>query len=1045
MPKFLLPALLLAATPLLAGETYEQTVEKVESVVRTEAETTAPKPAEQRSKAADVDYTKGPKPKWIWGAKDSSGNWYLTKTFDAGNAEAAHLIATCDNVMTVWFNGKQVAASSEWQQPVAVDVTKHLKAGENTLVAKADNQGGVAGFAAKLILSPKKGKPRFVVTDDTWAAGATKDAEKVSAAAVVGTMGDGPWNNVFANPGGSGTAVASRVPQGVFETLPGFQVEKLFTVPKNELGSWVCVTTDDKGRLIASDQGQKGLCRITPPAIGGDGETKVEHLDIEMSGCQGMLWAFGKLYCVCNGGPGSGMYTVEDTDGDDQFDKVTKLKAFQGGGEHGPHAIRLSPDGESLYVIAGNHTNPPENFDSSRLPSNWSEDHLLPRQWDARGHARGKLAPGGWIAKTDPDGKTWEIVSMGYRNPYDMDFNADGELFAYDADMEWDMGSPWYRPTRVVHATSGSEFGWRSGTGKWPTWYTDSLPPAVDIGPGSPVGVTFGYGTKFPAKYQQALYILDWTFGTIYAIHLTPSGSTYVGEKEEFVSRTPLPLTDAVVGHDGALYFTVGGRGTQSELFRVTYTGDESAELVDATNMAGADLRQVRRQMEAMHGDDPEVAPADRFHGVWNNLSHEDRFIRYAARVALERVPAELWKRRLEKPLDADTTVQASIALARRDDRSQQDVIVEALGRLELDELSDRQKLDLLRAYALAFIRLGEPDSETKMELVKKLDPLYPAKGKMARELNRELAQMLVYLESPLIVTKALKEMEKPYERSIGEVSELLSRNGRYGGTIAKMLSNQPELENVYLALVLRNVKFGWTFEQRMQYVQWIEKAKGWSGGASYTGFLDNIKNEALANASEAERKAIEAGVVAYRPPSLDELPKAVGPGRDWTVDNVLSLTSSGLSGRSFEKGRRAFAAAQCIRCHRFAGEGGATGPDLTNVAGRFQYKDLAEAIIEPSKVISDQYAASIVLDVDGKQYVGRILDRTDEKLSILVDPVDASKIVELDADDVEEVLPSKTSLMPKDLIDALGEQEVLDLLAYLYSRGNPNDPMFAK
>ena len=62
-----------------------------------------------------------------------------------------------------------------------------------------------------------------------------------------------------------------------------------------------------------------------------------------------------------------------------------------------------------------------------------------------------------------------------------MAFNADGELFVYDADMEWDFGSPWYRPTRVNHATSGSELGWRSGSGKWPACYPDSLPALIDI------------------------------------------------------------------------------------------------------------------------------------------------------------------------------------------------------------------------------------------------------------------------------------------------------------------------------------------------------------------------------------------------------------------------------------------------------------------------------------------------------------------------------------------------------------------------------------
>ena len=210
-----------------------------------------------------------------------------------------------------------------------------------------------------------------------------------------------------------------------------------------------------------------------------------------------MLWAFDSLYFSVNGGPGSGLYRAKDSDNDDQFDQCVKLKEFRGGGEHGPHALRLSPDGTRIFVIAGNHTLPPFNPGeeltnkdyTSRVPTNWAEDHLLPRMWDAGGHAVGIMAPGGWIASTDADGKTWDIYSIGYRNPYDMAFNADGELFAYDADMEWDVGMPWYRPTRVVHATSGSEFGWRSGSGKWPNHYADSLPPMVNIGPGSPKAV----------------------------------------------------------------------------------------------------------------------------------------------------------------------------------------------------------------------------------------------------------------------------------------------------------------------------------------------------------------------------------------------------------------------------------------------------------------------------------------------------------------------------------------------------------------------------
>src|SRR5689334_798605 len=65
-----------------------------------------------------------------------------------------------------------------------------------------------------------------------------------------------------------------------FLLQPGFRVERLFTVPKDTLGSWVAITFDNKGRLIASDQGNLGLCRITPPTLGSSQPTKVEQLDV---------------------------------------------------------------------------------------------------------------------------------------------------------------------------------------------------------------------------------------------------------------------------------------------------------------------------------------------------------------------------------------------------------------------------------------------------------------------------------------------------------------------------------------------------------------------------------------------------------------------------------------------------------------------------------------------------------------------------------------------------------------------------------------------
>jgi putative heme-binding domain-containing protein len=285
--------------------------------------------------------------------------------------------------------------------------------------------------------------------------------------------------------------------------------------------------------------------------------------------------------------------------------------------------------------------------------------------------------------------------------------------------------------------------------------------------------------------------------------------------------------------------------------------------------------------------------------------------------------------------------------------------------------------------------------------------------------------------------------MEQEYEENPEDIAELLSRHPGYGGTIAKMLANQPELQKIHYAFALRNMRYGWTLEQRKKYFKWFESALQRSGGASYQGFINNIRTEAMANLSDAERKAL-ASTDLTAGPKPTELPKPIGPGRKWSVDEVTSLATKGLSGRDFENGRRTFAAARCIVCHRFDGEGGATGPDLTNVAARFRFGDLAEAMVEPSKVISDQYRATVITSL-GKVITGRIATEQDGKVTVLVDPEDATKVVVVDKDDIDDMQPSKTSLMPADLLNTLSQTELLDLIAYMMSRGNPNDVVFEK
>ena len=98
------------------------------------------------------------------------------------------------------------------------------------------------------------------------------------------------------------------------------------------------------------------------------------------------------------------------------------------------------------------------------------------------------MAPGGTVVRLNEEKRTYTLLFGGFRNAYDHAFNLEGEAFTFDSDMEWDINMPWYREVRTVHGVPGADYGWRTGSGKFPADYLDTLPPVRDLGRGSPVG-----------------------------------------------------------------------------------------------------------------------------------------------------------------------------------------------------------------------------------------------------------------------------------------------------------------------------------------------------------------------------------------------------------------------------------------------------------------------------------------------------------------------------------------------------------------------------
>ena len=514
-------------------------------------------------------------PQWIWSSahqknKVPEGDCFFRKSFHLKAPELGEVQITADNQFELFVNDQPVGKGEDWRQLQVFDVSKHLRKGRNCIAVKVSNtEVGSAGLVARVLIKENGSTFESYSTNRSWKTSVRKyqswanpdfpDAEWVGAKSYGALNSTLPWGNevVFAGEG-------SR-----FQIGEEFTVERLMR--DNEVGSLIAMTFDSKGNILASREGGH-LLLLTDSDNNGTHDT-VSTFSDEIKNVQGILALGTRVFAVGDGPEGVALYRLRDADRDGVAEEIKALVPIRGSrGEHGAHAVRLGPDG-MLYVIVGDHARVGAT-PGTRSPyrNSYEGDLIQPRQEDPGGHAVGIPAPGGTIFRTDADGSFVEIVAGGLRNSYDFAFNQAGELFTYDADMEWDMGAPWYRPTRINHVTAGAELGWRSGWAKWPSYYLDSLPATINLGAGSPTGIEFYNHTAFPKRYHGALFGCDWATGKIHCIRFERQGATYRAESEVFAEGRPLNATDIAVGPDGALYFCTGGRGTDGGVYRIRWT-----------------------------------------------------------------------------------------------------------------------------------------------------------------------------------------------------------------------------------------------------------------------------------------------------------------------------------------------------------------------------------------------------------------------------------------------------------------------------------------
>jgi putative heme-binding domain-containing protein len=263
-----------------------------------------------------------------------------------------------------------------------------------------------------------------------------------------------------------------------------------------------------------------------------------------------------------------------------------------------------------------------------------------------------------------------------------------------------------------------------------------------------------------------------------------------------------------------------------------------------------------------------------------------------------------------------------------------------------------------------------------------------------------------------------------------------------------ELLSTAPtQEEQIAVAKNIRLVKTGWTNELEEKYFQWFVKAGAYKGGPSLQNFIRYIKNDAMKRLS-AERKKALGPILNARPPSKPPLAlsKQLKFVKNWTMEDLKPLLASGLEGgRNFKNGREMFSAAQCYVCHRFNQEGGGIGPDLTSAGGKFSPHDLLESIIQPSKEISDQYGSMVFKLKGNKTISGRIANLSGDSYRIITNLYAPGEMTNVKTKDIVSIDPNPVSQMPMGLLNMLEDEDILDLLAYILSKGDQDNPLFQK
>lgn len=165
---------------------------------------------------------------------------------------------------------------------------------------------------------------------------------------------------------------------------------------------------------------------------------------------------------------------------------------------------------------------------------------------------------------------------------------------------------------------------------------------------------------------------------------------------------------------------------------------------------------------------------------------------------------------------------------------------------------------------------------------------------------------------------------------------------------------------------------------------------------------------------------------------------------KHWTVDDFKEDLAQGDWNRDYATGLRLFTEATCIKCHKIAGQGAAVGPDQTDVFKRHKGDRLSvlTEMLDPSRRIDEKYAVYSIITKKGQVISGIITSQNDHTITLVANPEKPQPQV-IKKSDIDEMIRTNTSLMPRGLLDRFTKEEILQILSFLEAGGSPDHPVY--